>query len=385
MQRNRARLSELASAASPRLAVARVTQWLRGMGHSDSRERTVTLQILKATAAAVAAWTIAVPILGSQAGWMAPMTAVLAVQATVYRSVADGLRRVAAVGAGAALAVTAGHLLGYGALELALVLPVALAMSRWRTAGVEGEYVPVTAVVLLTVGAATQGDYVLAYVLEAGLGAAVGTLVNAFVFPPQYLRGARAAVQEMTTQISGLLRDMGRTVRADWDFEQADEWVQRAHELQTRAHEAQSAVDWGKESRRWNPRGAHRSDAGSAYQSDLDTLWHVIIDVIAIARTLREIADSERAGVESNESFDRDFAGLLELLAQALEHAAEASVLADVPYRLRRNEADAEDARSIIDRLGEEILHGRDLMAPARVTTGELLLSARRVLDHVNQ
>lgn len=122
-----------------------------GLAKAGSYQRLQVLQIAKATLAAVLAWLAASKLLAAQATWIAPATAVITVYATVYRTLTNGLRRVAAVGAGVVLAGGIGHLLGLGVLSLVLVVPPALVAARWHRMGRHGSDVATTAVLLTSV------------------------------------------------------------------------------------------------------------------------------------------------------------------------------------------------------------------------------------------
>ncbi|MEV1247375.1 hypothetical protein [Nonomuraea sp. NPDC049750] len=68
------------------------------------------------------AWFLASRLLPHESIWIAPATAVIMVHATVYQTLTNGLRRVAAVAAGVILAGSIGSLIGLTALSLVLVI-----------------------------------------------------------------------------------------------------------------------------------------------------------------------------------------------------------------------------------------------------------------------
>ena len=145
------RLAALPTAISDRLAALPTTvgDWVGRLRRADSYAHITAMQGAKATLAAVLAWYVAALSLGSPTAWVAPVTAVLMVQNTVYRSMAEGVKRVLAVAGGVLIAATAGSLLGLNALSLLVVVPLSLLAARSRWVGAQGEYITVTAVVLL--------------------------------------------------------------------------------------------------------------------------------------------------------------------------------------------------------------------------------------------
>ncbi|MEV2268786.1 aromatic acid exporter family protein [Nonomuraea africana] len=99
--------------------LAYVRAQLNALAERDSHQRFEVRQIAKATLAAVLAWFLADRFLPRESLWIAPATAVIMVHATVYKTLTNGLRKVAAVAAGVILACSIGHLLGLTALSLA--------------------------------------------------------------------------------------------------------------------------------------------------------------------------------------------------------------------------------------------------------------------------
>ncbi|MFC7722089.1 aromatic acid exporter family protein [Nonomuraea recticatena] len=114
--------SRLSAAVRQELAYVR-TQ-LKALGERGSHQRFELRQIAKATLAAVLAWLLADRFLPRETLWIAPATAVIMVHATVYKTLTNGLRKVAAVAAGVIRAGSIGHLLGLTAFTLVLVVPL---------------------------------------------------------------------------------------------------------------------------------------------------------------------------------------------------------------------------------------------------------------------
>jgi uncharacterized membrane protein YgaE (UPF0421/DUF939 family) len=279
-----------ASYALRRLAspLDRLRGWLTELCRPRSPARTDLAQVGKATAAGLLAWVLATRALHSQAGWLAPATAVLLVQSTVYRSLAEGARRVLAVAVGVGLASLVASLVGTSALGILLIVPVALALARWQRIGAQADYLPATAVLLLTFGAATSGPFVVTYLWETVLGAVVGLAVNAVILPPTYQRDAAAAIRRLGAQTARLADDVAEVVGEGWDAATARDLVRRAQGLDRTADQAREILRWSRESHRWNPRSRLRRQTppGRRYFATLDRCWHAVFDLIAIGRTM---------------------------------------------------------------------------------------------------
>ena len=286
------------------------------LARPESRVRTAAVQIGKSTLAAVAAWYIAARMLGSEAAWLAPGTAVLMVHATVYRSIAEGVKRVVAVAAGVAIAAMIGNLIGLSAVGLLLTVPLALLGARLPWIHAQGEYIAITAVLLLTFGASTDLHFLVAYLVATAVGCVVGALTNLLLFPPAYLRSARGAISELATGISGLLADIGHESRQSWSADTADEWHRRAVLLDDEVRAAESALSWSQEGMRWNPwPRRQRGMPAQRYWPALELLRHVAIETQVLTRGISD-AMPDRQQLAQREDGEPEMAAD-ELLAAA--------------------------------------------------------------------
>ena len=168
------------------------------VANAMSFHRADGLHIAKTTVAAVLAWAGARWLtMADAAVWMAPATAVIVVQATLYRTLANGIRRVGAVTAGVMLAGLVGRLLGLNALSLFLIVPSALLAARWRRIGGHGADIVTTAVLMLSYGAtAAHEQYLRDYVIQTAMGALAGVVVNFAVPPPLQVRRSYSLMLE---------------------------------------------------------------------------------------------------------------------------------------------------------------------------------------------
>jgi hypothetical protein len=319
------RLAALPTAISDRLAALPTTvgDWVGRLRRADSYAHITAMQGAKATLAAVLAWYVAALSLGSPTAWVAPVTAVLMVQNTVYRSMAEGVKRVLAVAGGVLIAATAGSLLGLNALSLLVVVPLSLLAARSRWVGVQGEYITVTAVVLLLFGA-TEEWYLLSYVANTAMGAVIGAMVNLVLFPPGYQRGAGAAFRDLVWETGQVLRMVAEGLRGGWHVEDADAWYRRAQSLEDRVQAAKTALEWAQEGRRWNPWLGRARLPLPTYEPALTNLWHVTIEVQTLTRSLHDTAPV------AHEAEDKSAAGwlitvppLYDALVPLLESVAE--------------------------------------------------------------
>jgi hypothetical protein len=96
---------------------------------------------------------------------------------------------------------------------LAVTVFVATFRGPWRKLGSSGDWVAVTALLMLTYGTAGNDMYLLVRVAQSLIGAAVKLLV---LLPVHHLRSAHGAVTEGIDRAHDLLCSLAQGVRTDW-------------------------------------------------------------------------------------------------------------------------------------------------------------------------
>ncbi|MEU5862078.1 hypothetical protein ABZ815_12930 [Nonomuraea sp. NPDC047529] len=300
------------------------------------------------------AWLTASRLLALGATWIAPATAVIMVHATVYRTLTNGLRRVAAVGAGVILVGGIGHLLGLGVLSLVLVVPPALA-------------------------AASQERYLLAYVLATAIGALSGALVNSVLWPPLYRDRPGAAVRRLARETAALLTSVAEGLRDEWNLSALPDWERQAVRLDERLADAAAAVADGAESRRYNLRHSlHPAAAAQDHDQVLRRLTTLAAHAHTIVHALSHLEHHDGPSTDVSPDYARDYADLLDLLGDALT----ATVRRDPdPSRARTllGRAEAQAGR-IHEQMTTEIQKGEVVHPAGWALSGSLLTDAERIL-----
>lgn len=105
-------------------------RFLRDLGRRGSGAREIAKQALKAGLAAVAAWALAVHVLGLPLPYIAPWAALIMVRATVYWSVLSAARQFGSVSLGVVLAYLVGVASPTTELALAVLVPVTVLVGR---------------------------------------------------------------------------------------------------------------------------------------------------------------------------------------------------------------------------------------------------------------
>lgn len=266
------------------------------------------LQIAKAVIAGTVAWWLSRDVLDSQMPFLAPWTALLTVQLTVYRSVSHGLQTLVASILGVALSFVIGVGLGVsvGTFALALAVGMLVALVPWIRD--EGIAIATTAIFVLGAGFGEQQPLLLDRIVEIALGVGVGVVVNLLIVPPLREKQASRYVDSINRRMGGVLVDMADEFATAWDMERADAWVQETRAMSEELGGAWQMVRFARESERGNPRtrratGRSRRGQGAtadhaeeaSYEDILARVEEGISHLRHLSRTLREgaYADGE--------------------------------------------------------------------------------------------
>jgi uncharacterized membrane protein YgaE (UPF0421/DUF939 family) len=345
------------------------------------------LHIAKTTLAAVLAWAAARWLtMAHSAVWMGPATAVIVMQATVYRSLANGARRVGAVTAGVMIAGLVGRLLGLNALSLILIVPSALLTARWRRIGDHGADIVTTAVLMLSYGASAAHDqYLRDYVVQTAVGAAAGVLVNLVIPPPLRVRRPYAQLRSLTSDTADLLERIATGLREGADAEGVREWQADVDDLDGRLGDAAASVQHGAESRRFNVRRWKSPvPAPHLYRPLLRAMRLIMPSVNSIVRTLDHTVDERERDPDAapliSETFAHAYAGLLERTAEAITTQGRNPAVSDDDAR-RHVTQSLEEAAAIHDRMTALVRDGELSRPRGWAASGSLLTDAERILS----
>jgi cell shape-determining protein MreD len=155
------------------------------------------LRTAKATFAVVAAYLLTAALGVSDHPMVAPLVALLVVQLTLYKTVVHGIGKVVAVLAGVLVAVLVANVAGVTWWSLGAVVAGSLLVGKLLRLGPHLFEAPITAMLLLEVGA--TGGLGASRVGEAIVGAVVGIGVSVLVAPPLYVQPAGEAIGDSPT------------------------------------------------------------------------------------------------------------------------------------------------------------------------------------------
>ena len=250
---------------------------------------------VKATLAAVLAYQLAVWLLGDAVPpLLAPLTALLVAQLTIFETVKSGIERVGSVVAGVLVAVALSNFVGLTWWSLGIAIFAALVIGTVLHLGDHTLEVPISAMLVLAVAGQT-GTAALSRVVETLIGAATGVVVSFMLRPPVYVQPAGDAIGALSSEMAELLSSMGEELTEGWSGEQARAWEDRARELDRPLRAARVALARGEESLRLNPRQRRVREGASSLRAALATLEHAAVQVRGITLDLADLAEAVEA------------------------------------------------------------------------------------------
>ena len=251
------------------------------------RVRLRGVRTFKSTLAAVTAYVVALPFSDNPRPVLAPLTALLVVQLTLYETVRRGLLRVASVVLGVLFAAALSTVVPLTWWSLGLAVAVSLVIGRLFRLGDDIAEVPISAMLILAVGGsdiAVEGR-----IVETVIGAVVGVVVGAAVAPPLYVRPASDAVQDVARATAEVMRRIATEVRSEYSPEQADSWLAAARGLGRDILRADRVLGTAETSLRYNPRAISRPHAASSLRSGLDSVERAVVSLRGVCRVLADL------------------------------------------------------------------------------------------------
>jgi hypothetical protein len=329
------------------------------------RAQPTAATIARLTATAVFAFLIALPVPGVSRPVLAPLTALLVAQVSLYQTLRSALRRVGSVVAGVLVAVALSALVGFTWWTLGIVIALALAVGNALHLGDHILEVPISAMLVLSsVGtrAAATGR-----VVETFIGTVAG-LIAGFVLAAPKVQPAEEAVQDLCDKMARLLdriaaglADGGLAIGGLADgglAESVGGWLDEARSFAGEIRHVDDALREAEESIRLNPRSLRLPSTTLTLREALETLEH---EGITIRVLVRSLADGARlAGPESpmeDPEVRRLLADVLREISSAVRAYGRLAVTHDGPGRegleseLERHLAAARDRQDELGRL----------------------------------
>ncbi|SMQ67296.1 FUSC family protein [Agreia sp. VKM Ac-1783] len=352
----------------------RVRTWASAI-RTAARQATTPARLLLVAKTALAvgiAWLVAphMPGVVNDYPYYAPLGALISMYPTLMGSVRSGLQTILGLAAGIGLATLVILTVGPTWWSIPAVVGVAVLVSGTGWFGAGREYVPMAALFVLIIGGQKADDYSLGYLVQTGVGVAIGLLVNVLIAPAPLTAQASARVDAFRAQLSAHLRDIGDAVSAAWPPER-DQWASDAASLADTTREIRVALMEADDSRRGNPRALLRRARPRdvwAEMDALDTIAHHVRDIsVAIADTIW----NRPAALELDPALPEPLTAACHAVADALPVGTEDSAEA---HRLRAEAARA--VRQLLETIDDRTLEARRSMGPGVLSAMHL----RRIL-----
>ncbi|MFF5703970.1 aromatic acid exporter family protein [Streptomyces sp. NPDC012794] len=206
--------------------------------------------------AAMAAWVIARYLLPPTVSTFAPFTALVALQATVYRSVRDCVQYLLAMAVGAALAASLAATAGIHGWTFGLLTLIALCLGRIERFGQQGTQVAIVGFFAFSSG---QGriDYIGHLAASVALGALCGLTAHLVLAPARHVHHRQQAVADLYTAMSRRLDDLAEIFEGnDPDTQRIRHWRRDWRKLAAECERIRTSIDSEIENSRLHPRRA---------------------------------------------------------------------------------------------------------------------------------
>ena len=319
------------------------------------RGRTPGLRTAKTTLAAVLSFVVADLLHTSATPVLAPLTALLVVQLTMYETVRQGWERILSVLAGVLVAIGLASVVGLNWWSLGAVVALSLVVGRALRLGPQLLEVPISAMLVLAVTNAE--DLAIERVYETLIGSAVGVLVNLLIAPPLYMQPAGDALAELADRMAAVLRGLAAQLREGWSRSAADHWLDESRALGAEVARADETLARAEQSARLNPRGRAVRRIQPRVRAALTALEHVHVSLRGLARGLLDrtyFVPVEQQAQAYGEDARRALADVLDTAADAVWEIGEVARTTrpeDARRRVERQLADLERRRARLSRL----------------------------------
>jgi len=192
------------------------------------RAQPTAVYIARMTITAVAAYLLALQLPGaSSRSVIAPLTALLVVQATLFHTIRSAIQRVIGVTAGVLAAVAVSAYVPFSWWVLGLLIAGTLALGMMLRLREDTLEVPISAMLIFAVD---SHAYAVSRITETLVGTAAG-LAAGLIFAPLKVQPAKDAIGDLTRQMADLLGDMAAGLAEAPELRRANEWLDRTRSL----------------------------------------------------------------------------------------------------------------------------------------------------------
>jgi uncharacterized membrane protein YgaE (UPF0421/DUF939 family) len=271
--------------------------------------------IARLTTTAVFAYLLALVLPGTARSVLAPLTAVLVVQTTLYQTVRSAVQRVVSVVAGVLVALAFSAAVGLTWWSLGLTIAVGLLIGSALKLGEHMLEVPISAMLILSVDtrAAATGR-----IVDTLVGAAAG-LAGGILLSPVRTQPTEDAIGTLSHRMAGLLEEIASGLAGGPGPEETDAWLTRARALTGDIQHADNALGEAEDSLRLRPQPLRFARTAVPLRNGLETLEHAAVTIRGLARSITDDARLPEGSTATLAAEAPDMlAGALRQLAAAL-------------------------------------------------------------------
>jgi uncharacterized membrane protein YccC len=245
--------------------------------------RSPLLQVVKSSAATIAAWLLAGWVVPGQLPVFAAIAALLVVQPSINQSLSKAVERSIGVIIGVLIAVALGLLLGSPSWIVLVAIVVAMLVAwAFRATPGTGNQIAISAMLVLALG--STPDYALARVIETLIGVAIGIIVNTLIVPPVLVAPARRDLGLLGSELAARLDRLAEVLPTPQTPERLQELMVEARLLRPMKAAAEASIAAGEESLTLNPRRSNHRDDLVEMRALLDRLSPIVTQTIGMTR-----------------------------------------------------------------------------------------------------
>ena len=323
------------------------------------RAQPAAVYITRLTLTAVFAYLLALQLPGASArSVLAPLTALLVVQATLFHTIRSAVQRVIGVAAGVLAAVAVSAYVPFSWWVLGLLIAGTLALGLILRLREDTLEVPISAMLIFSVDSHAAAT---SRITETLVGAAAG-LAAGLLFAPLRVQPAKDAIGELSRQMGDLLGQMADGLADELDPRRAAEWLDRTRALRGEIERVDDALAQAEESVRLNPRRLRLANPAAGLRDGVDTLERAATDLRVLARAVADSTrlDSEDSPVKDPETRARLAAVIAELAASVRAYG---QLIETDPEPLDAPDAQAEPIAEVLEDHLEEAQRQQDRLA----------------------
>jgi len=268
--------------ATARAVAERTPQTLTVVRH---RAQPTAVTIVRLTCTAVFAYLLALVLTSTPRPVLAPLTALLVVQVSLYQTLRSAVTKVASVVAGVLLAVGLSAWVGFTWWSLGITVAMALVIGYALRLGENILEVPISAMLILSVGTGAAAD---SRIVETFVGTGAG-LAAGFLLTSPRVQPAEEAIADLSAKVAGLLGGMAAGLGAGLVPDAAADWLRQARSLGAEIRQVDEALRQAEDSVRLNPRRMRLPLTAVSLRDSLETLEHETTTIRGLGRSLTDL------------------------------------------------------------------------------------------------